>query len=50
LAGIKFYDFATGSGGLFDGFKNGEAIESVGLAADKETAGLAIVRDFQRGG
>ena len=33
-------------GGLLDGFKHGEVVEGIGLAADEEPAGLAVLGDL----
>ena len=46
LAGIELDDFAAGLGGLLDGFKHGEVVEGIGLAADEEPAGLAVLGDL----
>ena len=46
LAGIELDDLAAGLGGLLDGLEDGEAVEGVGLAADEEPAGLAVLGDL----
>ena len=45
LSGIELDDFAAGLGRLLNGFKDGEAVERIGLAADEEPARLAVIGD-----